>query len=95
MGYRGPGGGSTSLKISLDADGTIVIHTGFYEQGTGTYTTLRQIALKNYRATGKDSHRRVDTDSSAPFDTGLAAAAARASPAARRVKRPATQKKNF
>ncbi|HEY6046782.1 MAG TPA: xanthine dehydrogenase family protein molybdopterin-binding subunit, partial [Pyrinomonadaceae bacterium] len=28
MGYRGPGGGNTSVKISLNPDGSIVIHTG-------------------------------------------------------------------
>lgn len=72
MGYRGPGGGSTAVKISLNTDGSIVIHTGFYEQGTGTYTTLRQIAAEELACDPNDIHIEVlDTDSSAPFDTGL------------------------
>jgi CO/xanthine dehydrogenase Mo-binding subunit len=72
MGYRGPGGGQTSLKISLNPDGSIVIHTGFYEQGTGTYTTLRQIAAEELSCDPeKIQIDVVDTDSSAPFDTGL------------------------
>jgi CO/xanthine dehydrogenase Mo-binding subunit len=27
MGYRGPGGGTTSLKVVLDPEGAILIHT--------------------------------------------------------------------
>ncbi|MPZ78192.1 MAG: molybdopterin-dependent oxidoreductase [Deltaproteobacteria bacterium] len=37
MGYRGPGGGTTSLKVELGVEGSIVIQTSFFEQGTGTY----------------------------------------------------------
>ena len=49
MGYRGPGAGNTSLKIALNPDGSVVIHTSLFEQGTGTYTTLRQIAAEELR----------------------------------------------
>ena len=58
MGYRGPGGGNTAMQISLEPDGAIVIHTGLFEQGTGTYTTIRQIAAEELRcAAGNYSHR--------------------------------------
>jgi CO/xanthine dehydrogenase Mo-binding subunit len=72
MGYRGPGGGNTALKISLNTDGSIVIHTGLFEQGTGTYTTLRQITAEELSCKPEEIHiDTVDTDYSVPFDTGI------------------------
>jgi CO/xanthine dehydrogenase Mo-binding subunit len=72
MGYRGPGGGTTSLKVELGPDGSIVIHTSFFEQGTGTYTTLRQIVAEEL---GCDPDaiqiKTLDTDSGVSSDTGL------------------------
>jgi CO/xanthine dehydrogenase Mo-binding subunit len=72
MGYRGPGAGSTSLKISLNPDGSIVIQTAFFEQGTGTYTTLRQIAAEELSCDPDEIQIRIlDTDSGVPFDSGI------------------------
>jgi len=72
MGYRGPGAGSTSLKISLNPDGSIVIQTAFFEQGTGTYTTLRQIAAEELGCDPDEIQIQIlDTDSSLPFDSGI------------------------
>ena len=72
MGYRGPGGGNTSLEISLNPDGSIVIQTGLFEQGTGTYTTLRQIAAEELRCDPDQIQISVlDTDSGVPFDSGI------------------------
>src|SRR5262245_27520262 len=72
MGYRGPGGGTTSLKIELAADGSISIHTSYFEQGTGTYTTLRQIAAEELACTPDDIQiKTLDTDSGVDSDTGL------------------------
>jgi CO/xanthine dehydrogenase Mo-binding subunit len=72
MGYRGPGGGTTSLKIELAPDGSIVIHTSFFEQGTGTYTTLRQIAAEELACdAGEIQIKTLDTDSGVDSDTGL------------------------
>ncbi len=72
MGYRGPGGGNTSVKISLNPDGSIVIHTGLFEQGTGTYTTMRQIAAEELSCDPDEIRIDVhDTDSGVPFDSGI------------------------
>jgi CO/xanthine dehydrogenase Mo-binding subunit len=72
MGYRGPGGGTTSLKVELNADGTIVIHTSFFEQGTGTYTTLRQIVAEELGCNPEEIQiKTLDTDSGVAADTGL------------------------
>lgn len=72
MGYRGPGGGNTSLKISLNPDGSVVIHTALFEQGTGTYTTLRQIAAEELSCKPEAIQIQVlNTDSGVPFDSGI------------------------
>ena len=72
MGYRGPGGGNTSVKISLNPDGSIVIHTGLFEQGTGTYTTMRQIVAEELSCDPDEIRIDVhDTDSGVPFDSGI------------------------
>ena len=72
MGYRGPGGGNTAVKISLNPDGSIVIHTGLFEQGTGTYTTMRQIVAEELRCDPDEIQIDVlDTDSGVPFDSGV------------------------
>jgi CO/xanthine dehydrogenase Mo-binding subunit len=72
MGYRGPGGGNTAMQISLNADGSIVIHTGLFEQGTGTYTTLRQITAEELNFDPEKI--RIDmlnTDLGVSFDSGI------------------------
>jgi CO/xanthine dehydrogenase Mo-binding subunit len=72
MGYRGPGGGNTALKIALNPDGSIVIHTGLFEQGTGTYTTLRQIAAEELVCDPESIRIDIlDTDLGVPFDSGI------------------------
>jgi CO/xanthine dehydrogenase Mo-binding subunit len=72
MGYRGPGGGNTALKISLNTDGSMVIHTGLFEQGTGTYTTLRQITAEELNCSPDEIRiDTLDTDDGVPFDSGI------------------------
>ena len=72
MGYRGPGAGSTSLKIFLNPDGSMVIETALFEQGTGTYTTLRQIAAEELSCEPDEIQIKiVDTDFGVPFDSGI------------------------
>ena len=72
MGYRGPGAGSTSLKIFLNPDGSMVIETALLEQGTGTYTTLRQIAAEELSCEPDEIQIKiVDTDFGVPFDSGI------------------------
>ena len=72
MGYRGPGAGSTSLSVSLNPDGSVVIHTGLFEQGTGTYTTLRQIIAEELSLSPDEIQIKIlDTDSGVPFDSGI------------------------
>lgn len=72
MGYRGPGGGTTSLKVELCPSGAVVVHTSFFEQGTGTYTTLRQIVAEEIGCDPAEIQiNTLDTDAGTPADTGL------------------------
>ena len=72
MGYRGPGGGSTSLKVSLNHDGSIVIHTSLFEQGTSTYTTMRQTTAEELSCDPEDIRIEIlDTDSGVASDSGI------------------------
>ena len=71
MGERKPGGGETSLAIELNPDGSVVLHTGVVEQGTGTYTTHRQIVAEELGIRPDEIQiKTLDTDSS-PFDSGI------------------------
>ncbi|MGE0059053.1 MAG: xanthine dehydrogenase family protein molybdopterin-binding subunit [Dehalococcoidia bacterium] len=46
IGDRGPGGGVGTAQITLRQDGSAVLHTPVFDQGTGTYTTLRQVVAE-------------------------------------------------
>jgi carbon-monoxide dehydrogenase large subunit len=71
MGFRAPGGGSTSLSVTLNQNGTVVIQTAFLEQGTWTYTSLRQVVAEELGLNPEEIQVKVlDTDSS-PFDSGI------------------------
>ncbi len=72
MGYRSPGGGATSLAVALNPDGSVVLHTSLFEQGTGTYTTLRQIVAEELSLSPEEIQVKIlDTDLGVPFDTGI------------------------
>jgi CO/xanthine dehydrogenase Mo-binding subunit len=72
MGYRSPGVGTTSLKVSLHRDGSIVIHTSLFEQGTSTYTTMRQVAAEELSCAPEDIRIEIlDTDSGIDSDSGI------------------------
>lgn len=40
---RAPGGGEGTLDVTLQADGSVVLGTPIFDQGTGTYATLMQV----------------------------------------------------
>ena len=44
MGERAPGGGETHAAVTFAPDGSLVIHTSIFEQGSGTYTIMTQMA---------------------------------------------------
>ena len=71
--FKDQGEGISSSAVTFYADGSIVLNTSVFEQGTGTYTALSQIVAE---ALGIESHSITvipwDTDDG-PFDSGVGA----------------------
>lgn len=73
LGDRGPSGGQGTAQITLRADGSVLLRTPVFDQGTGTYTTLRQVVAEEI---GIDP-QRIDVEvwstdtSEVDFDSGL------------------------
>ena len=71
MGFRGPGGGESSVEVALNPDGSVVVTTSVLDQGTGTYTTLRQVVAEELAMPPEDVQiNPVNTDLM-PFDSGI------------------------
>ena len=71
MGFRAPGGGESAISVSMNPDGSVVVGTSVFEQGTGTYTTLRQcVAEELSMSPGGITMDILDTDAM-PFDSGI------------------------
>ena len=43
---RAPVGGEGTLKVTLNPDGTVLLGTPVFDQGTGTYATLKQVVCE-------------------------------------------------
>jgi CO/xanthine dehydrogenase Mo-binding subunit len=71
IGERPPAGGESHAAVTLNPDGTVVVHTSIFEPGTGTYTVLRQIVAEVLQLPLDSIQVQVwDTDA-VPFDTGV------------------------
>jgi carbon-monoxide dehydrogenase large subunit len=69
---RGSGGGEGTTDITLKPDGTAVIGTPIFDQGTGTYTTLMQVTSEELGVPLERISIDVwDTDA-LKFDSGVA-----------------------
>jgi len=68
---RPTAGGESHASVTLNPDGTVVVHTAIFEPGTGTYTLLRQIVGEEFNLPVDAIEVQVwDTDG-VPFDTGV------------------------
>ena len=71
IGERAPAGGHTHAAVTLNADGSVIVHTSIFEPGTGTYTTLSQVVGEELGLPPERVQVEVwDTDG-VPFDTGV------------------------
>jgi CO/xanthine dehydrogenase Mo-binding subunit len=71
MGERPPAGGESHAAVTLNPDGSVIVHTSIFEPGTGTYTMLRQIVAEELHLPLHSIQVQVwDTDA-VPFDTGV------------------------
>ncbi|HSF32446.1 MAG TPA: xanthine dehydrogenase family protein molybdopterin-binding subunit [Candidatus Tectomicrobia bacterium] len=71
IGERPPAGGESHAAVTLQPDGSVIVHTSIFEPGTGTYTILRQIVAEELHLAVTSIQVEVwDTDA-VPFDTGV------------------------
>jgi CO/xanthine dehydrogenase Mo-binding subunit len=71
IGERPPAGGESHAAVTLNPDGSVVVHTSIFEPGTGTYTVLRQIVAEELQLPLSSVQVQVwDTDE-VDFDTGV------------------------
>ena len=71
MSDRPTAGGESHASVTLNPDGSVVVHTAIFEPGTGTYTLLRQIVGEELGLPVDAIQVEVwDTDG-VPFDTGV------------------------
>jgi CO/xanthine dehydrogenase Mo-binding subunit len=68
---RAPGGGVGTLAVTLEEDGTIVLGTPIFDQGTGTYATLRQVVAEEMGVTPERVRVEYWNTGSVPYDSGI------------------------
>jgi CO/xanthine dehydrogenase Mo-binding subunit len=69
---RPPGGGVGTAEVTLQPDGRVIVGTPIYDQGTGTYTTLRQVVAEELDLPYDDTEIEVWESDALPFDSGIA-----------------------
>ncbi|HWO72240.1 MAG TPA: xanthine dehydrogenase family protein molybdopterin-binding subunit, partial [Dehalococcoidia bacterium] len=69
---RGTGGGEGTAEVTLKPDGTVIVGTPIFDQGTGTYTTLAQIAAEELGVEIDKVSVDVWDSDAVPFDSGVA-----------------------
>ncbi|MCH7653894.1 MAG: molybdopterin-dependent oxidoreductase, partial [Chloroflexi bacterium] len=74
MGERGPGGGESHAAVTLNPDGTVVLGTPVFEQGTGTHTSMRQIVAEELGLPFERVDVQVWNTDAVPFDSGVGGA---------------------
>jgi carbon-monoxide dehydrogenase large subunit len=71
IGDRAAGGGQGNSAVTLHPDGTVLLSTPIFDQGTGTYTTLCQVVAEELQvAIDVVDYEVVDTDA-VRFDSGI------------------------
>jgi CO/xanthine dehydrogenase Mo-binding subunit len=73
LAHQEASGGETRGTVALNPDGTVVLSTPVFEQGTGTYTVLQQVVAERLDlAPSRVTVRVLDTDGF-DFDSGMSA----------------------
>jgi CO/xanthine dehydrogenase Mo-binding subunit len=73
LAHQDASGGETHANVALNPDGSVVLSTPIFEQGTGTYTILQQIVADRLAVPlDRVTVRVLDTDGF-EFDSGMSA----------------------
>jgi CO/xanthine dehydrogenase Mo-binding subunit len=65
------GAGTSTAKVTVDADGTVTLYTALRDTGTGFYTVLRQVVEQELGVPYKEVRLVPWTTDDVPFDTGV------------------------
>jgi CO/xanthine dehydrogenase Mo-binding subunit len=71
IGDHAPGGGQGTAELKLLPDGTVVLRTPIFDQGTGTYTTLSQIVAEELGVPLKNVSIEVWDTGALDTDSGI------------------------
>jgi xanthine dehydrogenase molybdenum-binding subunit len=71
--YKDQGEGQSSAAVTLHPDGSVVLNTSVFEQGTGSYTALRQVVAEELGLPPERIQVQPWNTDAAPFDTGIGA----------------------
>ncbi|MPZ50501.1 MAG: molybdopterin-dependent oxidoreductase [Dehalococcoidia bacterium] len=71
IGDRPPGGGQGTADVTLRPDGTVLLTTGVFEQGSGTYTTFRQVISEELQIDPERVEIEVQNTDYVKMDSGL------------------------
>ena len=74
IGERAQAGGETHASVTLNRDGSVIVHTSVFEQGTGSYTIMQQIVAHELGIPEEQVQVRVWTTADASFDSGIGGA---------------------
>jgi CO/xanthine dehydrogenase Mo-binding subunit len=64
--------GETHCAVTLRPDGSVLLETSLFEQGSGTYTMLAQVAAEELGLSADRVHVQVWNTDMVPFDSGVA-----------------------
>ena len=71
LGDRPPGGGEATTAVTLHPDGSIVLGTPVFDQGTGTYTTLLQIVSEELQVPAERVRFEIWNTDAVSNDSGI------------------------
>ncbi len=72
IGERPPGGGIGNASITFNTDGTIPLGTPIFDQGSGTYTIMIQMAAEELNLPINRVKLDISNTDAVPFDSGVA-----------------------
>jgi len=72
IGDRPAGGGQATAAITMRPDGSVILGTPIFDQGTGTYTTLCQVVAEELQVPLEHIQVEIWNTDAIPFDSGVA-----------------------
>jgi CO/xanthine dehydrogenase Mo-binding subunit len=70
---RPPGGGEANAEVEFLADGTVLVSTPVFEQGSGTYTLLTQVVMETLGVSADQVRLQVVDTDRVRWDSGVGA----------------------